>query len=80
MEDVDVPAALESADVELEVNPMEATFFLGRERIIASRELEGMAVWRERLFAFMSRNSRRATDFYRLPPNRVVELGAQIEI
>jgi KUP system potassium uptake protein len=39
-----------------------------------------MAIWRERLFGFMSRNARSATLFFNLPPNRVVELGAQIEI
>ena len=39
-----------------------------------------MAVWRENLFALMSKNARTATSFYHLPPNRVVELGAQIEI
>lgn len=39
-----------------------------------------MAVWREKLFAYMSRNSRRVTDFFRLPPNRVVELGSQVEL
>jgi KUP system potassium uptake protein len=39
-----------------------------------------MARWRERLFAFMSRNARAATAFFNLPPNRVVELGAQVEI
>jgi KUP system potassium uptake protein len=39
-----------------------------------------MAIWRERLFALMSRNAQRATAFYRIPPNRVVELGTQIEL
>ncbi len=80
MDDVDVPAALAEPEGEIEVEPTTATFFLGRERIVASREVEGMAIWRERLFAVLARNARRATDFYRLPPNRVIELGAQIEM
>ncbi|MEZ4732830.1 MAG: hypothetical protein R3E79_37475 [Caldilineaceae bacterium] len=57
----------------------EVSYFLGRERLFASAQ-PGMAIWRERLFAFMSRNARPATDFFRLPPDRVVELGAQIEL
>ena len=58
---------------------METTFFLGRETLIASKR-PGMAIWRERLFALMSRNSQRATSYFRLPPNRVVELGMQVEL
>jgi KUP system potassium uptake protein len=55
------------------------TFFLGRETLIASSR-PGMAIWRERLFALMSRNAQRATAYFRIPPNRVVELGTQIEL
>jgi KUP system potassium uptake protein len=81
MEDVDVPKALASIRREdLEFRPMETSYFLGRETLIAARRQKGMAVWREKLFALMSRNSRSASSFFRLPPNRVVELGAQIEI
>jgi KUP system potassium uptake protein len=58
---------------------METTYFLGRETLIATRR-KGMALWREHLFAVMSRNARPATTFFRLPPNRVVELGAQVEL
>jgi KUP system potassium uptake protein len=58
---------------------METTYFLGRETLIATKR-PGMALWRERLFALMSRNARPATTFFRLPPNRVVELGAQVEL
>lgn len=58
---------------------METSYFLGRETLIASRK-PGMALWREKLFALMSRNARTATSFFNLPPNRVVELGAQIEL
>jgi KUP system potassium uptake protein len=57
----------------------ETTFFLSRETIIPS-DKPGMWLWRERLFAYMSRNAQRATAFFRLPANRVVELGMQIEI
>jgi KUP system potassium uptake protein len=59
---------------------MDTTYFLGRENLIATSRRRGMAVWREKLFAWMSKNSRAATSFFRLPPNRVVELGAQIEL
>ncbi len=55
------------------------SYFLGRERLLAT-EAPGMAIWREKLFALMSRNARNATDFFGLPPDRVVELGAQIEL
>ena len=80
MEEPDVPEAL--ADVRadgLELAPMRTSFFLGRETLIPSRH-PGMALWREHLFAVMARNARPATSFFCLPPNRVVELGAQIEL
>ncbi|HEX8693874.1 MAG TPA: potassium transporter Kup [Longimicrobium sp.] len=81
MEDPNVPEALERVQVEgLDLGPMRTTFFLGRETLIPSRRPSGMAFWRERLFAVMSRNARTATSFFGLPPNRVVELGAQIEL
>ncbi|MGZ8470314.1 MAG: potassium transporter Kup [Gemmatirosa sp.] len=80
MEDADVPAALAAlGHEELPFRPMETTYFLGRETLIATKR-PGMALWRERLFALMSRNARPATTFFRLPPNRVVELGAQVEL
>lgn len=63
----------------LELNLRQVSYFLGRERLLASAE-PGMAIWREKLFATMSRNAVNATDFYRLPPDRVVELGAQVEL
>jgi len=56
-----------------------ATFFLGRETLIAT-ERPGMALWRERLFAFMQRNALRATAFFKIPPNQVFEVGAQVEL
>jgi KUP system potassium uptake protein len=63
----------------LTFKPMDTTYFLGRETLIASKA-PGMAIWREHLFSVMARNARPATSFFKLPPNRVVELGAQIEI
>ena len=62
-----------------EFNLMGTSFFLGRETLIPSKR-PGMAIWREGLFAWMSRNARSATAFFRIPPNRVVELGAQVEL
>jgi KUP system potassium uptake protein len=81
MEDPNVPASLQLAKSQgLEFKTMDTTYFLGRENLIATSRRRGMAVWREKLFAWMSKNSRAATSFFRLPPNRVVELGAQIEL
>jgi KUP system potassium uptake protein len=79
-EDPDIPGALRGIRVPgLDLRPMHVSFFLGRETLIASKK-PGMAIWREMLFAVMSRNARTATSFFGLPPNRVVELGAQIEL
>ncbi len=63
----------------LTLDPYKASYFLGRERLLPT-EGTGMAIWREHLFALMSRNSRNATDFFRLPPDRVVELGAEVQL
>ncbi len=63
----------------LNFREMETTFFLSRETIIPS-ERRGLARWRKRLFALMARNSQPANAFFRLPPNRVVELGLQVEL
>jgi KUP system potassium uptake protein len=79
-EDVNVPALLASAPIEdVSFDPMRTSFFLGRERLIA-RGTRGMARWRERLFAAMARNARGVTPYFHLPPNRVIELGMQVEI
>lgn len=81
MEDVNIPVALHTIEHDgLSFPPLETTYFLGRETLIATRGGPGMALWRERLFSLMSRNARPATSFFRLPPNRVVELGVQVEI
>ena len=80
MEDPDVPEALEQARQQgLELDSDDLTYFLGRETIIVSRR-RGMAIWREKLFVLMARNAVRATAFFRLPPERVVELGVQVEM
>jgi KUP system potassium uptake protein len=81
MEDPDVPADLANVRLDgLELDPMRTTYFLGRETVLAAQHRAGMATWREVVFGFMSRNARAATSFFRLPPDRVVELGAQVEI
>jgi KUP system potassium uptake protein len=58
--------------------PMGTSYYLGQERLVLTGHARMMR-WRKKLFAFMSRNARSATEFFMLPPNRVVELGAQIE-
>ena len=62
----------------LKLRPGDTTYYLGRERLIPTGKSH-MAMWRKKLFVFMSRNARSATEFFSIPPNRVVELGAQIE-
>jgi KUP system potassium uptake protein len=62
----------------LELRPGDTTYYLGRERLIPTGRSR-MATWRKKLFVIMSRNARSATEFFSIPPNRVVELGAQIE-
>ncbi len=81
MERPDVPRALMgSCDAGgMYFDPMDTTYFASRETIVASRH-RGMPVWRDRLFAFMHRNAAPATGFFRIPGNRLVELGAQVEI
>lgn len=63
----------------MEFDLMQTSFFLGRETLIPSVQPE-MAEWRERLFVVMSRNAVSATDFFRIPANRVVELGTQVQL
>ena len=63
----------------LEFDGMDTSFFLARDTIVPSK-LPGMALWREKLFAWMYQNSAKPSDFFKIPPNRVVELGAKIEI
>ena len=80
MEDPDINEVLAACKANNLDIPIEGTtFFLGRETLIAS-ERPGMAIWRERLFAFMTRNALRATAFFKIPPNQVFEVGAQVEL
>jgi KUP system potassium uptake protein len=80
MEDVNVPAALSKLEG---IGPickmMDTSFFLARQTLLASSR-PGMAIWREKLFAWMLRNAESAMEFFKLPTNRVVELGSQVEI
>lgn len=80
MEDPDIPDALERVGTQhVSFNPMTMSYFLGRETLIPTRQ-PGMAIWREHLFAWMMRNSSSAVGFFSLPPNQVIELGAQVEL
>ncbi|MBS0432736.1 MAG: potassium transporter Kup [Proteobacteria bacterium] len=79
-EDPDVPVRLESCAAKgVGFDMMDTTFFLSRETIVAT-ERPGMALWRDKLFAFMARNALPATAFFRIPGNRLIELGTQVEI
>jgi KUP system potassium uptake protein len=64
----------------LDIPLPQITFFLGRETLIAARRPGGMAMWREHLFSFMSRNAYRATQFFHIPADQVIEIGSQIEL
>jgi KUP system potassium uptake protein len=80
MDDPNVPAALALAREQgLEIDFADVTYFLGRETVIVTKH-PGMATWREKLFVLMARNAIRATAFFKLPPDSVVELGVQVEI
>lgn len=63
----------------LEIEIKESIFFLGRETLIASSR-PGMAIWREKLFALMSRNAQRATDYFQIPSDQVIEIGTVVEM
>jgi KUP system potassium uptake protein len=79
-DDPNVPAALQvCAKQGLELKMMDTTFFLSRETIVAT-DRPGMALWRDKLFAFLARNALPATAFFSIPGNRLIELGAQVEI
>jgi KUP system potassium uptake protein len=89
MESPDVPELLRQLQAYgVSVRPLETTYYLGRETLIATANKKlapsepprpRMALWRKRLFILMSRNAQPATAFFNLPPNRVVEMGAQIQ-
>jgi KUP system potassium uptake protein len=80
MEVPDVPELLKKCAAKgLDLNPAEFSYFLSKETLIPTRG-RGMALWREILFSTMSRNATSAASFFKLPPNKVVELGMQVEI
>ncbi|MDO1527762.1 potassium transporter Kup [Fulvimonas sp. R45] len=80
-EDPNVPLALlQCARAGLPFDMMDTTFFLSRETVVADRRRPGMALWRDKLFAFMARNALPATAFFQIPGNRLIELGAQVAI
>ena len=80
MEETDLPAALAKAEeAGGKFNMMETSFFLSRQTLLSAKN-PGMMIWRERLFSWMLRNAATPMDFFRLPTNRVVELGSQLEI
>jgi KUP system potassium uptake protein len=80
MQETNVPSALARVDTcGPQFKMMDTSFFLARQTLIASPR-PGMAIWREKLFAWMLRNAESAMEFFNLPPNRVVELGSQVEI
>jgi KUP system potassium uptake protein len=85
METPDVPTVMKALaqpppiGLGLTVNLMQTTFYLGRETLIATGRSK-MATWRKRLFIVMTRNAQSAATFFGLPPNRVIELGAQIQL
>jgi len=80
MDDANVQAILRQCCAQgLWVNLSDTTFFLGREIVLATKK-RGMALWRERLFAFMGRNAQSPAAFFNIPPSQVIEVGMQIEI
>jgi KUP system potassium uptake protein len=80
MEEPDIPAALSHCALKgLNFDLMSTSFFVSRETVIPSLK-RGMAPWREKLFSWMSKNAMSATDFFKIPTNRVVEMGTQVEI
>jgi KUP system potassium uptake protein len=79
MQSPNIPEVLaQAAKAGVVIPPMDTSYYLGRERLVLTGTAK-MSRWRKRLFAIMSRNARSATEFFQIPPNRVVELGAQIE-
>jgi len=81
MDRPDVGLALEMCGpFGLQVDPMELSYFLSREKIVPGAAEGGMALWRDRVFAAMARNAGSITDFFNIPTNRVVELGTRVEI
>ncbi len=82
-EEPNVPEVLEQVQrlhPEIDLSPMVVSYFMSRQTIMVSRRAPLIKRYRRRLFAFMSRNATRSTRFYRIPPNRVIEMGIQVEL
>jgi KUP system potassium uptake protein len=80
MQDPDVMTALAGVDKRtLGFDPQQATYFLSRNTLLTTGR-SGMALWRERLFVLLARNAIRPSQFFQLPPNRIVELGMRVEL
>lgn len=81
-EDPDVPDALREvaeAYPEIDLEPMRTSFYLSRQTVVSAKR-SAMSRWRRAVFAFLARNSTRSTKFFKIPPNRVVEMGMQVEL
>jgi KUP system potassium uptake protein len=80
MEHPDIPQVLDDCRArKLDFNMMDTSFFVGRVTIVASQH-SGFNAFRRQVFDFMHRNAQPATEFFRIPPNRVIELGGQVEM
>ncbi|HEV2112215.1 MAG TPA: KUP/HAK/KT family potassium transporter, partial [Gammaproteobacteria bacterium] len=77
-----IPQALRRAkDFGLNIDPEKVTYYIGRETLVSgTKHARSMWAWREKLFAFLSRNALRATDFYQIPPDRTMELGIRLQL
>jgi len=79
-EDSDIPARLLQHPIgNMEFDPMSTTFFVSHEMVVPTN-LPGMMLWRDRLFAFLAGNAQRATAYFAIPSNRLVEIGTRVEI
>jgi KUP system potassium uptake protein len=74
----DLALCVKRGDLPIDLD--DATYFVGRTSVIADRKENGMMAWRDRLFAFMVRNTMHATSLYQIPSSRVVEIGLQVGI
>lgn len=80
MERPNIPKELDQIKIgNIRLNPLEATYFIGKERLFAT-DTPGMAIWREKLFAFQTTNAQDATTFFQLPRKRVMEIGVHVEL
>jgi len=64
----------------LDIDREHMTYYVGRESVIPTKQVPGMRLWQEKLFAFLTRNALSATAFYRLPSDRVMEIGIHVDI